>query len=96
MIDLRFIASQALSGTQKRRTKSSNPWFSEYDPMRKCVKCLAETDEGQLICRRCGSKKFFVEKESEVSCPACGANNPKGNSECYSCGHAFLGGHAEY
>ncbi|MDD1771243.1 MAG: zinc ribbon domain-containing protein [Methanomassiliicoccales archaeon] len=54
--------------------------------MKKCVKCFAETDEGAQICRRCGSKKFFIEKESVVTCTQCGATNPKGSTDCYSCG----------
>ncbi|MGD1061403.1 MAG: zinc ribbon domain-containing protein [Methanomassiliicoccales archaeon] len=57
--------------------------------MKKCVKCFAETDEGAQICKRCGSKKFFVEKESTVACTQCGATNPKGNTDCYACGKHF-------
>lgn len=57
--------------------------------MKKCVKCFAEADDNEMICRTCGSKKFFVEKESKVVCPGCGKTNPKGSSECYSCGMHF-------
>ena len=63
--------------------------------MKQCVKCLAETDDGALICHTCGGKKFFVKKESTIKCPRCGAMNPGGESVCYSCGHPFVGGHSE-
>jgi ribosomal protein L40E len=54
--------------------------------MRKCIKCFAETDEGAQICKKCGSKEFFVEKESKIKCPSCGASNSGDNKDCYSCG----------
>ena len=54
--------------------------------MRKCIKCFAETDEGAQICRECGSKEFFVEKESKIKCPSCGASNSGDNKDCFSCG----------
>ncbi len=57
--------------------------------MRRCIKCYAELDGDELICKRCGSDKYFVEKESEVTCPRCGATNEGRNSECYSCGHSL-------
>ena len=54
--------------------------------MKRCIKCQAETDEGVQICRRCGSKQFYMENESKVKCLQCGATNPKGSTDCYSCG----------
>ena len=55
--------------------------------MRTCMKCLAENDEHQEICRVCGSDKLVTMKESVVPCKQCGADNKAGDKECYSCHH---------
>ena len=51
------------------------------------MKCLAENDEHQEICRVCGSEKLVTIKESLVPCKHCGEDNRSGDKECYSCHH---------
>ncbi len=55
--------------------------------MRTCMKCLAENDDHQSICRVCGSDRLVVRKESLVPCKHCGEDNKAGDRECYSCRH---------
>ncbi|MBI0583999.1 MAG: hypothetical protein ISF22_07205 [Methanomassiliicoccus sp.] len=57
--------------------------------MKSCMKCYAENDEHQAICRECGSKEFTTKKESLVPCPHCGEDNQSGDKECYSCHHSL-------
>jgi ribosomal protein L37E len=52
------------------------------------MKCYAENDEHQEICRACGSKELVVKKESLVPCKYCGADIKEGDRECYSCRHS--------
>ena|GEM_PF-1204009 len=55
--------------------------------MRECIKCGDVTDSGERICKKCGSTKFIMRKDSEtVRCPACGMYSNKDNGECESCG----------
>jgi hypothetical protein len=51
------------------------------------MKCLAENDDHQSICRVCGSDRLVVRKESLVPCKHCGEDNKAGDRECYSCRH---------
>ncbi len=55
--------------------------------MRTCMKCMAENDEHEVVCRKCGSGELVVQKESLVRCPHCGEDLKEGDRECYSCGH---------
>jgi ribosomal protein L40E len=51
------------------------------------MKCLAENDEHQVICRVCGSDKLVTTRENTIPCKQCGADNKAGDKECYSCHH---------
>lgn len=43
------------------------------------MKCLAENDEHQTICRICGSDQLVTRRESLVPCRQCGADNKAGD-----------------
>ncbi len=57
--------------------------------MKTCMKCYAENDQHEEICRTCGSKEFVMKKESLVPCKHCGADIKEGDRECYSCRHSL-------
>ena len=55
--------------------------------MRECIKCGDVTDSGERICKKCGSTKFVMRKDSDTArCPSCGMYNAKDEGECESCG----------
>jgi len=55
--------------------------------MKECIKCGEVTDSGERICKKCGSTKFIMGKDSEtVHCPSCGMHNHKDEVVCESCG----------
>ena len=46
--------------------------------MRECIKCGEVTETGERICRKCGTNKFTVRKDSQtVRCPSCGMDSDK-------------------
>lgn len=60
--------------------------------MRECVKCGEVTDSGEHICRKCGSTKFIMMKDTQtVRCPTCGMYSNKDKGECESCGAHLQG-----
>ena len=53
--------------------------------MKKCV-CGKLLRDDVRKCPNCGSTRFLFEKEQQMACPHCGANNPMHRSSCFSCG----------
>jgi hypothetical protein len=53
------------------------------------MRCLAENDEHQIICRACGNDRLVVRNESIVPCSHYGDDIKAGDRKCYSCPHAL-------